>query len=34
MARTLEEDENTDLEDYEFLEAGEDGHIPIEVDDE
>jgi hypothetical protein len=30
----FEEDENTDLEGYEFLEAGEDDHIPIEVDDE
>ena len=30
----FEEDENTDVEDYEFLEAGEDDFIPIDVDDE
>jgi hypothetical protein len=30
----FEEDENTDVEDYEFLEAGEDDYIPIYVDDE
>ncbi|KAK1668929.1 hypothetical protein QYE76_057088 [Lolium multiflorum] len=30
----FEEDENTDVEDYEFLEAGEDEYIPIDVDDE
>ncbi|KAK1614495.1 hypothetical protein QYE76_020012 [Lolium multiflorum] len=30
----FEEDENTDLEDYEFLEAGEDNHTPIDVDSE
>jgi hypothetical protein len=30
----FEEDEFTDEEDYEFLEAGEDGIIPIDVDDE
>jgi uncharacterized protein (DUF3084 family) len=30
----FEEDENTDVEDYEFMEAGEDDYIPIDVDDE
>ncbi|KAK1677020.1 hypothetical protein QYE76_037868 [Lolium multiflorum] len=30
----FEEDENTDVEDYEFMEAGEDDFIPIDVDDE
>ncbi|KAK1697844.1 hypothetical protein QYE76_014541 [Lolium multiflorum] len=30
----FEEDENTDVEDYEFLEAGEDDFIPIDVDDD
>ncbi|KAK1626616.1 hypothetical protein QYE76_000931 [Lolium multiflorum] len=30
----FEEDEYTDVEDYEFLEAGEDDFIPIDVDDE
>ncbi|KAK1647782.1 hypothetical protein QYE76_065587 [Lolium multiflorum] len=30
----FEEDEYTDVEDYEFLEAGEDNFIPIDVDDE
>ncbi|KAK1654048.1 hypothetical protein QYE76_071853 [Lolium multiflorum] len=30
----FEEDENTDVEDYEFLEAGEDDYIPIDIDDE
>ena len=30
----FEEDENTDVEDYEFLETGEDDFIPIDVDDE
>ncbi|KAK1693300.1 hypothetical protein QYE76_009997 [Lolium multiflorum] len=30
----FEEDEYTDIEDYEFLEAGEDGFIPIDVDDD
>jgi chromosome segregation ATPase len=30
----FEEDEFTEEEDYEFLEAGEDGIIPIDVDDE
>ena len=30
----FEEDENTDVEDYEFLEDGEDDFIPIDVDDE
>ncbi|KAK1615923.1 hypothetical protein QYE76_021440 [Lolium multiflorum] len=30
----FEEDENTEEEDYEFLEAGEDGIIPIDVDDD
>ncbi|KAK1680422.1 hypothetical protein QYE76_041270 [Lolium multiflorum] len=30
----FEEDENTDVEDYEFLEATEDDIIPIDVDDE
>ena len=30
----FEEDENTEEEDYEFLEAGEDDFIPIDVDDE
>ena len=30
----FEEDENTDAEDYEFMDAGEDDFIPIDVDDE
>ncbi|KAK1629407.1 hypothetical protein QYE76_003722 [Lolium multiflorum] len=30
----FEEDENTDIEDYEFLEAGADDFVPIDVDDE
>ncbi|KAK1665167.1 hypothetical protein QYE76_053326 [Lolium multiflorum] len=30
----FEEDEYTDVEGYEFLEAGEDGFIPIDVDDD
>ena len=30
----FEEDENTDVKDYEFMEAGEDDYIPIDVDDE
>ncbi|KAK1625830.1 hypothetical protein QYE76_000145 [Lolium multiflorum] len=30
----FEEDENTDVEDYEFMDAGEDDFIPIDVDDE
>ncbi|KAK1663785.1 hypothetical protein QYE76_051944 [Lolium multiflorum] len=30
----FEEDEYTDVEDYEFLEAGEDDYIPIDIDDE
>ncbi|KAK1616136.1 hypothetical protein QYE76_021653 [Lolium multiflorum] len=30
----FEEDENTEEEDYEFLDAGEDDHIPIDVDEE
>ncbi|KAK1605583.1 hypothetical protein QYE76_029256 [Lolium multiflorum] len=30
----FEEDENTDVEDYEFMDAGEDDYIPIDVDDE
>ncbi|KAK1607229.1 hypothetical protein QYE76_030902 [Lolium multiflorum] len=30
----FEEDENTDVEDYQFMEAGEDDFIPIDVDDQ
>jgi chromosome segregation ATPase len=30
----FEEDENTEEEDYEFLEAGPDDYVPIDIDDE
>ncbi|KAK1642260.1 hypothetical protein QYE76_060065 [Lolium multiflorum] len=30
----FEEDENTEEEDYEFLEAGQDDYVPIDIDDE